>query len=91
MGRKGWTSDKQFDWLKEHIPQYRDAQSQRKLADFKEKMIAAFFRIFRLVFIGSGDDTEEAKKDEDVVLAPDLQMAQTVRPHIPLITMRKDF
>ncbi len=53
MGRKNWTSDAELKWLQDTIPQFREAQRRRKLADFNEATFAAFVDIFPLAFTGA--------------------------------------
>jgi len=44
MGRNRWTTPDELKFLTERIPQYRTARRERRLPDFQEETIAAFFQ-----------------------------------------------
>ncbi len=74
MPRKGWTNEDEFEWLADRIGEFRDAQKQRKVGDFHERTIAAFFQRFPLKMEGQdgvAGSGANAKGEGEVASAPD--------------------
>jgi hypothetical protein len=78
MGRKSWASSNQRKWLENNIPRFYTAKRQKRLGDFFEETISAFFQAFPLVFIGQ-DVNRENVPGVEIVLALDLKTARNVR------------
>lgn len=77
MGRKAWPTNTQNQWLTANIPRFHEAQRVKKVRDFNQDIIAAFFQVFTLVIGLDADDDSE--RDEGIVLAPSLRKAREVR------------
>lgn len=67
MGRKGWTIDEEYPWLLKRIPEYRDAQRERKLGDFFERTYAAFFQEFPMDVYEPGNLAGDGSEGNDIV------------------------
>lgn len=90
MGRPGWTTAAQLQWLTEKIPQYNIARSRKKISDFFEATTAAFFQSFTLELTGPGGVNGvrfDQENGTNVILALDFKSARNVRHS--LYTMKR--
>lgn len=98
MPRKGWTNEDEFEWLADRIGEFRDAQKKRKVGDFHEKTIAAFFQRFPLKVegqdgvAGSGADAEgevasapDISSNGEAALSPEVLWKRLVRLFLSLV------
>ncbi len=85
MGRKSWATEKQHQWLVDNIPKFREAQSQKKVREFRQEVLAAYFQKFPLKITEQDSDDEETAIDDDeesdidYTKAPSLRVARDVR------------
>ncbi len=71
MGRKGWTTDEEYAWLLNRIPEYREAQRQRKLSEYFQRTYAAFFQEFPMS-VDEPDNLAVDGSEGNVIVAPAL-------------------